>query len=194
MTEHCEKCGLPPDLCICEEKEKEEKSETMVFEFSDNSSNVNAVKAMSVGKHTIDKESGDVVIRGIIQDVDETYHKDTGKGIEIIISNEEVQKLIREALPTEEQHMQALLDKIHKIRVDRVLSVEDIDKRLTNLLGDVKTEFDKAKTQTEIKRCEASFRVRLAIITQKRHIAKFSIQEESELSLALAKLRRSKSG
>jgi hypothetical protein len=56
-------------------------------------------------------------------------------------------------------------------------------------MEEAEKKFDACKTGTDVKKVEAMFRAKLAVLTQKRYLAKFSIQEESELSLQLAKLQ-----
>jgi len=122
-----------------------------------------------------------VTLKGII--------KDSGKPIELILSDDYVQRLVRELLPDERKRQQELLDKMHGIRKTRGLSVEAIDKQLTALMQEAEKRFDACKTGTDVKKVEGMFRAKLAVLTQKRYLAKFSIQEESELSLQLAKLQ-----
>jgi hypothetical protein len=105
------------------------------------------------------------------------------------LSEDYVLRLVREFLPDEKKRQQELLDKMHGIRKTRGLSVEKIDKMLTDLMDEAEKKFDACKTGTDVKKTEAMFRAKLAVLTQKRYLAKFSIQEESELSLQLAKLQ-----
>ena len=184
----CQVCGMPPDLCVCEAVAQEadrqklttfEKEEPVVEKTEEQP--FGRVVTAVFNNAVINEMNGELELRGILQD--------KGEGVQINIPPEKVQELIRKALPDQEQQLQTLLDKIHKIRLDRVLFVNEIDKALEGLASEVKKEFDKCQSGTDVKRVEASFRVRLAIITQRRHVAKFSIQEESELSLQVAKLR-----
>lgn len=118
-------------------------------------------------------------------------NNDTGKPVEIHLTDDFIQKLIRELLPKEAQRRQVLLDKMHNIRETRGLSVEKIDKQLSDLITDSQPKFDGCKTGTDVKRVEAMVRATLSVLTQKRYLAKFSMHEESELSLQLAKLEHS---
>lgn len=123
----------------------------------------------------------EVVLKGI--------NNDTGKPVLIHLDDVFAQKLIRELMPREDKRMQVLLDRMHKIRETRGLAVEKLDKDLTDLMASAKSEFMNCKTGTDVKKVEAYIRASLAVINQKRYLAKFSIHEESELSLQLAKLQ-----
>jgi len=125
--------------------------------------------------------TNEVVFRGM--------NNDTGKPIEMTLSEEFVQQLVRELLPEEKRRQQELLDKMYGIRKTRGLSVEIIDKLLSKLMDECEKKFDACKTGTDVKKVEAMFRAKLSVLTQKRYLSKFSIQEESELSLQLAKLQ-----
>ena len=125
--------------------------------------------------------TNEVILKGM--------NDDTGKPIIMTMSDGFIQQLIRKLLPDEKQRQQDLLDRMHNIRKTRGLSVENIDKMLTKLMDEAEQKFNACKTGTDVKKVEAMFRAKLAVLTQKRYLAKFSIQEESELSLQLAKLQ-----
>jgi hypothetical protein len=114
-----------------------------------------------------------------------------GTPVEMWMSEEALEKFVRSMLSSEEGKIQELLDKIHKIRASRGLFVEEIDKGLTALAKEADDNFDKCETKIDIAKVLNAYKAKLAVLTQKRYLAKFSIQEESELSLLLAKLRHS---
>ena len=118
-------------------------------------------------------------------------NNESGKAVSIYIPDEIVQKLIRELMPVEEKRMQVLLDRMHTIRETRGLAVEKLDKELVEMMKGVEKKFDACKTGTDVKKIEAFVRAQLAVINQRRFLAKFSMHEESELGLQLAKLRHS---
>jgi hypothetical protein len=111
--------------------------------------------------------------------------------IQIRFSQDALQKLIREEMPTEEKIVQELLDKIHGIRTERVLNVLKIDERIETLQKEANKDFAACKNKFEVMKTAGAYRFQISLLTQKRHVARFSIQEESELSLRLAKLRAS---
>lgn len=144
--------------------------------------------------YTKDPSTGDIVL--VAYPIDEegkpiNTTPEGGEEMTIRLSQDALQKLIREEMPTEEKRIQELLDKIHKIRTERVLNVVKIDERIEKLHDDANADFDKCKTKLEIMKVSASYRFQISLLTQKRHVARFSIQEESGLSLQLAKLRAS---
>lgn len=129
-----------------------------------------------------DKMTGYVYFRGRTKD---------GTFIELRMTQDSATEFVRKMLPSEEQKIQELLDKIHKIRESRGLFVEEIDKGLSQVSKDADKDFKACQNKVDISKTDAAFRAKLAVLTQKRYLAKFSIQEESELSLLLAKLRHS---
>lgn len=139
-----------------------------------------------IDKYLKDSSTGDIVLHAYLTD-------ELGKPIEgeitVRLSQDALQKLIREELPTEENRIQELLDKIHKIRTERLLNIENIDKRIEELNTSAGTAFDNCVDKVDVLRMMAKFRTQISLITQKRHISKFGVQEESELGLQLAKLR-----
>jgi hypothetical protein len=137
-----------------------------------------------------DPTTSDTVLIANITDVD---GKPTEETVEIHLSQEGFQKLIREALPTEEQRIQEALDKIHKLRMTRVLSVEKIDEGIETLMKECHDEFTNCTDKVEIERTNSIYRVKLLALGQKRLLSKFAMHEESELSLQLTKLRQAKS-
>jgi hypothetical protein len=137
-----------------------------------------------------DPTTSDTVLIANITDAD---GKPTEETVEIHLSQEGFQKLIREALPTEEQRIQEALDKIHKLRMTRVLSVEKIDEGIETLMKECHDEFTNCIDKVEIERTNSIYRVKLLALGQKRLLSKFAMHEESELSLQLTKLRQAKS-
>jgi hypothetical protein len=144
-----------------------------------------------------DLNTGDIILIANVTDTDGKPLIDTsGTGmadIEIRFSQEGLQKLIREELPTEEQRMQEILDKIHQIRVNRVLNIEKMDDAIEEIKKNAEKDFTNCNDKIEIMRMSAIYRVKLLASAQKRLLSKFSMQEESELSLQLTKLRQAKS-
>jgi len=136
-----------------------------------------------------DPNTSDTILIAYITDAD---GKPTEETVEIHLSHEGFQKLIREALPTEEQRIQELLDKIHTLRMNRILTVEKIDDGIEKVMKDSHDDFINCTDKVETERMSAIYRVKLAALAQKRLLAKFAMHEESELSLQLTKLRQSK--
>lgn len=137
-----------------------------------------------------DPTTSDTVLIANITDAD---GKPTEETVEIHLSQEGFQKLIREALPTEEQRIQEALDKIHNLRMTRILSVDKIDAGIEKLMKDAHDDFTNCHDKVEIERTNSIYRVKLLALGQKRLLSKFAMHEESELSLQLTKLRQSKS-
>ena len=139
-----------------------------------------------------DPNTDDIILIANLTDADgkPMLANDDSFDVEIRFSQEGLQKLIREELPTEEKRIQELLDKVHKIRTDRILSVEKIDGEIQKVMDDAKKDFVACQSKIDVSKTSAAFRVRLAALGQKRLLSKFSIQEESELSLQLTKLRQ----
>lgn len=134
-----------------------------------------------------DETTKDIILHANITD---EIGKPIGGEIEVRLSQDALQKLIREEVPpTEETRIQGLLDKIHKIRTERVLNVEKIDKRIEELHDNVDKDFQACINKIEVMKVYNSYKIQISLLTQKRHLARFSIQEESDLSLQLAKLR-----
>lgn len=136
-----------------------------------------------------DQTTNDTVLIANITDAD---GKPTEETVEIHLSYEGFQKLIREALPTEEQRIQEALDRIHQLRMNRILSVEKIDDGIEKVMKDAHSDFTNCTDKIEIMRVSAIYRVKLLALGQKRLLSKFAMHEESELSLQLTKLRQAK--
>lgn len=142
-----------------------------------------------------DQNTGDIILIANTTDTDGKPLMAEGdiNDVEIRFSQEGLQKLIREELPTEEKRVQEVLDKIHKIRTDRVMTVEKIDKEIQKLMDDAKTDFDACKDKMDIAKTMNIYKVRLLGLGQKRLLSKFAMHEESELSYQLTKLKQSTS-
>lgn len=141
-----------------------------------------------------DPHTGDIIL--IASPTDETgkpiyVTPEGGENIQVRLSQDGLQKLIREELPTEEKRIQEVLDKIHEIRIKRSLNLDAIDKAIETLTTNADTAFDGCQNKTDISKVRSMFLTKIALMSQKRFITKFAIQEESELSLQLAKLRQS---
>jgi len=137
-----------------------------------------------------DPTTSDTVLIANMTDVD---GKPTEETVEIHLSQEGFQKLIREALPTEEQRIQEALDRIHHLRMTRILSVEKIDDGIEKLMKESHDDFTNCHDKIEVMSVSAIYRVKLLALGQKRLLSKFAMHEESELSLQLTKLRQAKS-
>jgi hypothetical protein len=169
--------AIPPEI-VPETKTEIPVLQKVTILIKDADKSIEDAKLVSYVKNPATNE---VILRGM--------NNDTGKPIEMTLSDDFVQQLIRELLPDEKKRQQELLDKMHSIRKTRGLSVEKIDALLSKLSEEAEKEFRACKTGTDVKKTEGMFRAKLAVLTQKRYLAKFSIQEESELSLQLAKLQ-----
>lgn len=140
-----------------------------------------------------DPNTSDIILVANLTDVDGKPAITEGdvNDVEIRFSQDGLQKLIREELPTEEKKIQELLDKIHKLRQNRILSVEKIDDEIQKIMNDSKSDFDSCHDKIDIMKVSSIYRVKLLGLGQKRLLSKFAIHEESELSLQLTKLRQS---
>jgi hypothetical protein len=112
-----------------------------------------------------------------------------GKDIEVRLSQDAIQKLIREEIPTEEKRIQELLDQIHEIKKNRLKELGTMDERIKELQKDAESKIGGATDKLEVMRYKVLFQTYTQLLSQRRFVAKFTIQEESELSLELAKLR-----
>jgi hypothetical protein len=137
-----------------------------------------------------DSTTGDTILVANMTDAD---GKPTEETVEIHLSHEGFQKLIREALPTEEQRIQECFDKIHELRMNRILSVEKIDTEIQKVMDESKKDFLNCHDKNEIAQMSGVYRVKLLALGQKRLLSKFAMHEESELSMQLTKMRQAKS-
>lgn len=142
-----------------------------------------------VKEYRKDPNTSDTVLIALITDAD---GKPTEETVEIHLSQEGFQKLIREALPTEEQRIQEALDKIHEIRMARILTVEKIDTAINQVMDDSKKDFMACADKEELAQQNAIYKVKLLALGQKRLLAKFAMHEESELVYQITKIRQGK--
>lgn len=142
-----------------------------------------------VKEYKKDDKTGDVVLISYITDAD---GKATEETVEIHLSAEGFQKLIREALPVEEKRIQEALDKIHELRMNRILTVEKIDDEINKLMKEAHDDFINCGDKMELAQQSAIYRVKILALGQKRLLAKFAMHEESELSLQITKIRSGK--
>lgn len=150
------------------------------------------MQSARVKGYTKDPSTGDIILVAFPTDEEGkpiNITPEGGENIQIRFSQDALQKLIVEEMPTEEKRIQELLDRIHKIRTERVLNVVKIDERIEKLTKDADAEFKACSTKLEVMRLAGAYRFQISLLTQKRHLARFSIQEESDLSLQLAKIR-----
>jgi len=113
-----------------------------------------------------------------------------GEEIHIRLSQEGLQKLIREELPTEEKRIQEILDKIHEIRLKCALNLEAINTEVEAIKNGADAAFNACQNKNDVFKVRGLYLTKIGLITQKRHLSRLAIQEESELSLQLAKLRQ----
>jgi hypothetical protein len=142
-----------------------------------------------VKEYRKDPNTSDTILIALITDAD---GKPTEETVEIHLSQEGFQKLIREALPVEEQRIQEALDKIHAIRMARILTVEKIDDAINQVMDDSKNDFTNCGDKEELAKMSAIYRVKLLALGQKRLLAKFAMHEESELVYQITKIRQGK--
>jgi len=140
-----------------------------------------------------DPNTGDIILIANLTDVDgkPMIVEGDANDVQIRFSQEGLQKLIREELPTEEKRIQELLDKIHKIRTDRVMTVEKIDGEIEEMMKDAKTDFTNCADKLEIAKTMNIYKIKMLGLGQKRLLSKFAMHEESELSYQLTKIRQS---
>jgi hypothetical protein len=140
-----------------------------------------------------DLNTGDLILIGNITDADgkPIFVESDINDIEIHFSQEGIQKLLRDQLPTEEHRIQEILDKIHHLRVKRGLFVEEIDEETEKVVKDAETDFKNCHDKIELAQMNGIYRVKLKALGEKRLLAKYAMHEESELSLQLTKLRQS---
>jgi|GEM_PF-6196596 IS4 transposase len=138
-----------------------------------------------------DANTKDIILVANLTDADgkPLIATDDTNDIEIHFSQEGLQKLIREELPSDEKRIQELLDRIHKARTDRVLSVEKIDDEIQKIMDDAKKDFDACQDKLDIAKVSAIYRVRQKALGDRRLLSKFAMHEESELRLYLAMLK-----
>ena len=142
-----------------------------------------------------DPNTEDIVLIANITDLDgkPLLVEGNQNDVEIRFSQDGLQKLIREELPTEEKRIQEILDKIHKLRLDRVLNIESIDKGIEKIRDEAVNDFTGCSDKLDIAKMSAIYRVKLLALAQKRLLSKSAMHEESELSYQLTKLRQSNS-
>lgn len=142
-----------------------------------------------------DPNTGDIILVANVIDADgkPVLAEGDANDVEIRFTQDSLQKLIREELPTEEKRIQELLDRVHKLRQNRILSVEKIDDEIQKVMNEAKDDFTNCTDKLEISKVNAIYKVKLLALGQKRLLSKFAIHEESELSLQLTKLRQSAS-
>lgn len=141
------------------------------------------------GYNKTEDGTGDIILLAVPIDEQGRPIADS-KDLELRLSEDALQTLIRENLPSEEQRIQEAFDQIHKIRMERGLNIKTVDKEIERLKDEAKIDFDKCQNKNEITRTAERFRVQISLISQKRYVMKFGAQEESELGLKLAKLRK----
>lgn len=142
-----------------------------------------------------DPNTSDIILIANLTDTDGKPMMVEGNqnDVEIRFSQDGLQKLIREELPTEEKRTQELLDKIHKIRTDRVMTVEAIDKQINEIMKDAKDDFNQCQDKLDIAKTMNIYKVKQLCMSQKRLLSKFAMHEESELSMQLTKLKQGSS-
>jgi hypothetical protein len=140
-----------------------------------------------------DPNTGDIILIANLIDADgkPIIVEGDANDVDIRFSQEGLQKLIREELPTEEKRIQDLLDKIHKIRTDRVMTVEKIDSEIEEMMKDAKDDFTNCADKLEIAKVMNIYKIKMLGLGQKRLLSKFAMHEESELSYQLTKIRQS---
>jgi hypothetical protein len=150
-----------------------------------------------ISSYRKDSNTKDIILVGNVTDEQGKPIIDTsGTGmasIEIRLSQEGLQKLIREELPTEDKRIQEILDKIHEIRMKCALNLEAINTELEDIKKGADAAFNACQNKNDVFKVRGLYLTKIGLVTQKRHLSRLAIQEESELSLQLAKLRQTQS-
>jgi hypothetical protein len=113
------------------------------------------------------------------------------QGFEIQLPDDIYKELLRDGPPNDEKMIRDLIIKIHAVRVERVLTVEAVDKELTEIGKAEKEaceELKKATTKLDVDKWSAILRSlsgRRANQSQRRHLVKLLHQEEGALSKEL---------
>lgn len=124
---------------------------------------------------------------GLGQDVQE---------IDVEIPMDIFKEMLVEGPPTEEKQIRELIDKIIDIKTKRVLTIEQIDKDLGEIINkeqSVYGDLQNAQTRTEIQQYGAMIRSltgQKAALDTRRHLVRLLYQEEGSLRGKLARKLR----
>lgn len=113
---------------------------------------------------------------------------------EIEVSVAFIKEIILEMPPSQEQQIRQLIDMIHEVRKRRILTVEDIDKKMADII-DREQEAQKqamaAGDKLEVKKIDAkvkSLKGEKTALDSRRHLCRLLYQEEGELRARLGRL------
>jgi hypothetical protein len=118
-----------------------------------------------------------------------------GKDIQIEIADDIVKQLIVDSPPTEEKKIRGLIDKIHEVRKNRILEMEEIDKADVSISkenDDAITALKTATGKNDVAKWTAIIKAlgnKKQLLTERRHLIRLSYQQEGELSLQLRQLQ-----
>jgi len=105
-------------------------------------------------------------------------------------------ELLVEGPPSERKQWRLLQEEVQRIRKDRILKIEVIDKQIEAITGEldgVISALDNASlTKTDVERLRAkagTINSKSNVTTERRHLAKFLMQEEGRIGVELARLR-----
>ena len=116
------------------------------------------------------------------------------KMIEMEIPIEFVKEIILEMPPSQERQIRDLIDMIHAVRKKRILTVEDIDKKMENLITREQTAQAQAMAavdKLDVKKVDAvtkSLKGEKTALDSRRHLCRLLYQEEGELRARLGRL------
>jgi len=121
---------------------------------------------------------------------------ETGDSTDIELPLDVFKQLVVDGPPTEEKAIRAVLNEIRRIIKQRVLTIEEIDKKLEKIVkkhDDAQKALKGASDKIEVLKWGAyirSLQAEKAILDTRRHIVKLMYQEEGRLRAELLKLTR----
>lgn len=105
-------------------------------------------------------------------------------------------EIVAEGPPSEETQIRELMGEIHRIQKERILKVDEIDKQIEQKGKDLdatKSGLEGAHDTLDVKKyigISGTITAQITAIRERRHLAKFLLQEEGQLQVRLARLHR----
>jgi hypothetical protein len=114
----------------------------------------------------------------------------------IELPNDIYKEIVAEGPPSEEAQVRELMGEIHRIQKDRIRKVEEIDKQVedkSKALDTARSGLESSTEMIEVKKYASiisAISTQITAIRERRHLAKFLLQEEGQLQVRLARLHR----